>query len=494
MRLLPVLICVVALTALAGCAEPVAQTAAPPGAQRTACAEDLAPAGYDGPCYYGALPAFFDDFAYTSAQTTGPVGEAPRSDLFAVNAWATREGTERTRAWYRFNRGDLAIPGRVTFEPGTVMRLEFSTGLRAEDIARSAVLFAGFELESGTYQWRVRLSELGERQRTRHALWAMSPDTYVFERGGADPIRYTYWSELDFENERHEQDKGFVSWMNVGNHYGKVETPERTRRLSREGPVRRWWAGRSVLAKTGSEAGPAAEAPLARTWAERWLRLIMEVDPEARTVTYRMLPEDLQGSLRAVAERAFSSGPAFYPGDAVAPAVSLHWLSPEGQLEEALWLEVDWLYYTPLPVTDAETERQVAHLRGQDLHRVNTTGRPTFTDHDRPLQVRIEGPAEVACGEAATWRVGTSRAGTYAATYRYRVLDAGGEVGPWYEALAPDLTLTPERGQRALLLAAEIQDRWRPSGRRIGPHGWAYPENGNERATARRTIAVRCGS
>ena len=281
--------------------------------------------------------------------------------------------------------------------------------------------------------------------------------------------------------------------MNVGNHYGKVERPEGGRRLSRSGPVEQWWQGRSVLARSSFGYGPAAEAPTVESWAGRWLHLVIEVDSESRITTYRMLAEEPTGALRTVAARPFQSSPGFYPADAVQPSISLRWLDREGRLARPLWLEVDWFYYTPLLLTDAEVEREVEQLRSRGLRRVNTTGLPTFNDYDRPRAVRIEGPSEVACGDTATWRLSVSRAGNYFVGYRYRVLGVTGSPGPWQEVYERELTLTPRRDQGGYQITAEAQDRWRPHGDRTGPHGWAYPDLRNVTAAADRTIHISCG-
>lgn len=472
-------------------------------AQPTPCPTELGDI-YEGPCYYGALPAFFDDFEYDAARTTGRIADASEGSLFGSNGWTIRDGVEQTRAWYRFNRNDLPVPGTITFGEPSVMAMRLPAGLAASDFPRSLIIHAGFTGGAGTYHWRVRLSESWSGQRLRQSIWTMSHNTFVFERQTpTDTTRYSFWSELDFENENHIQGErrdgvfvpDYVTRMSVGNHYGKLESRRGDRRLGREGPTD-WEEGRGKLARDGPGRGAAAEeAPLVETWADAWLHLVIELDSTAQTATYRMIPEDPEGPLRVLADHAFTAEAPFYPLYAMHPAFSLHWVEPEGRLRHPFSLEVDWVYYTPtLGLSDDEVLRQVDHLRQQDLARVNTTGRATFQPYDetQPLGLRIEGPRQVACGEEATWLVRVTRIGRYHLTYRYRLLRADGTPEPWQEVFEPTVTTTPRRGQAGVELEATAQDRWTPHGIVKGPNDWEYPNPDNDTDRVRLTATFDC--
>ena len=474
-------------------------------AQPTSC-----PAGvgdrYAGPCYHGALPAFFDDFEYDTAPTAGSVQEASEGDLFGPNRWHLREGTEQTRAWYRFNRGDLPVPGTITFEEPSVLRMRFPEGLAASDYARALAISTGFTSAGGTYHWRVRLSELWEGQRVRQSIWTYSNSSYVFDSfTPTDTVRARYWSELDFENENHFQGErrdgvfvpDYVTRMSVGNHYGEFKSSRGSRRLSADGPVP-GEAGRGKLARNGPGRGRAAEeAPFVETWADAWLHLVVELDSAAQTATYRMIAEDPEGPLRELSDLSFTTGAPFYPLYAMHPALSLHWIAPEGLLRHALYLDADWVYYTPaLGLTNAEVLRQVEHLRRQGFTRVNTTGRATFHPYDetQPLGLRIEGPERVACGEEATWLLSVRRLGRYHLTYRYRTLRADGTPEPWQEVFEPTVTTAPRRGQAGIELEATAQDQWAPHSIVKGPNGWDYPDPDNDTERVRLTATFDCAA
>lgn len=471
-------------------------------AQPTSCPADVSDR-YQGPCYYGALPAFFDDFDYDTAQTSGPLVDLPDGDLFGPNTWHVREGTEQTRAWYRYNRNDLPLPGTITFEEPSVMTLRLPAGLAASDFPRSLIINTEFTGGAGTYHWRVRLSELWAGQQLRQSTWVMSNHTLVFERQApSDTTRYSFWSELDFENENHFQGErldgvfvpDFVTRMSVGNHYGKSESRRGDRRLGRDGPTG-WSEGRGKLARNGPGRAEAAAAPFIPTWANEWLHLVIEVDSTAQTATYRMIPEDPDGALQVLAGRAFTAEDPFYPLFATHPAFSLHWVEPEGQLRHSLSLEADWIYYTPaVGLSNGEILRQVAHLRQQGLSHLNTTGRPTFEGYDasQPLGLEIEGPSRVACGEEATWGVQLARIGRYHLTFRYRLLSADGSPEAWQEHFTPTLTITPRRGHVGIELEATAQDRWTPHGATSGPTGWEYPNPDNDADRTRFTVEIDC--
>jgi hypothetical protein len=465
---------------------------------------DGEPAGYDGPCYYGALPAFFDDFEYASARTTGDVGNAAGGDLFAANEWHLRGGTETTRAWYRFNRDDLPIPGTITFGAPSVLTMRLPQGLESSAYARASAIHTGFTAEAGTFVWRAQLSELWEGQRVRQAIWTMSDPVYVFDPVTAeDTTRSVYWSELDFENENMFQGEhqdgvfvpDYVTRMSVGNHFGMLYRRGGSRRLSDSGGVDNT-VGRGTLARDGLGRKTALRAPLVPSWADAWFYFVIEVDEATRSVTYRMIPERPEGALRALEEESFTVGPAFYPLDPTHPAFSLHWVDAEGLLRNPLYLKADWLYVTPVTGLSLEEVRaQVDHLRRRGLDRLNTTGRPTFEEHDatRPIDVAIEGPSRVQCGERAAWKVSVRDLGTYHIAYRYRVLDPEGAPGPWHEVFEPTFTLRPQSGQSGIVVEATAQDRWAPHGRVKGAMGWDYPHPDNDQAQARHSARFTCG-
>ncbi|MEM1041296.1 MAG: hypothetical protein AAGI91_01585 [Bacteroidota bacterium] len=475
-------------------------------AQPTPC--HSTPVGYDGPCYYGALPAFFDDFAYASARTTGSIEHAPTGDLFGLNAWTMPDGTVQSRGWHRFNRSSLPIPGTITFEEPSVMKMGLPAGFEAEDYDRSQVVFSPRAMRAGTYLWRVRLSEHRGGHELRQAVWTMSPTSYILESDqSGQPVRRRFWSELDFENESHPRvrgrdgapDRDFVSRMSVTNHFGVHYEPSGAQRMDEAGPAPKG-TGDGFLARNGPPTQAFMEtAPVVGSWAERWLYLVMHVDGEAQTVTYRMMPESRDRSLRSVAERSVTTGPSFYPQAPMHLAFSLHWLKPRHRdrhprLRASHSLEVDWAYYTPAGELDVgDVLAQVALLRRADLTRVNTTGRPTIEVYDYPdsIPLRITGPDRVQCGEAVDWTVEVHRIGTYFTSYRYRYLDRTGAAGPWRESVDRTLTVTPHRKQTGLELEATAQDFWEPHGIVQGEH-WRYPNRDNLTTRAHRTVAFDC--
>jgi hypothetical protein len=474
--------------------------APPASGAATDCAPG-APERYGGPCYYGALPAFFDDFTYTDAAL--PASAPHSGSIFGTNAWALREDTAQSRGWYRFNRDDLPLAGTLSFD-GSVLRMEVPAGLPAQRASRLPTITSGTVGRAGTFHWRVRFSDLWDGQRVRQAAWTHAGTTYVFDHAASgDTTRHTYWSELDFENENHFQGENrggtfvpdFVARLSVGNHYATVGTRRGSRRAGRQGVVD-WEDGRGKLARDGPGRGAAVEAPLVPSWAERWLHLLLHVDDEAETATYRMIAEDPDGALRAVAERAVTVGPDFYPIDPMHIALSLHWIQPEGALEQPLWLEADWAYYTPVVgLTDDEVLGQVALLRQRGLPRVSTTGRPVFVPFEAgAVPVRIEGPTEVRCGDAAAWTMRVGRLGRYHVTYRYRLLHADGVPGPWEDLPARTLALTPRSGQAGVELEATAQDLWAPNGPVTDSGGWQVPHPDNDAGTARHTARFDCGS
>lgn len=458
---------------------------------------------YEGPCYYDALPAFFDDFEYATARTTGALTGLPEGDLFGANAWHVREGTERTRAWYRYNRNDLPLPGTIDFEEPSVMTLRLPAGLPASDFPRSLIINTEFAGGAGTYHWRVRLSESWAGQHLRQSVWTMSNNTLVFERQApSDTTRFSFWSELDFENENHFQGErrdgvfvpDYVTRMSVGNHYGLSESRRGDRRLGRDGPTG-WREGRGKLARNGPGRDEAAAAPFLPTWADEWLHFVIEVDSTTQTATYRMLAENPDGPLHILAEHAFTAGAPFYPLFSTHPAFSLHWVEPEGQLSHPFILEADWVYYTPaLGLSNEEVLQQVDHLRQQGIARLNTTGRPTFEGYDatQPLGLNIVGPRRVACGEAATWGVRVTRIGRYHLSFRYRFLFPDDHLGPWQEHFGPTLTLTPQGEQTGVVFEATARDQWSPHGTIERPNGWEYPHPDNDADHTRLTVGFDC--
>ncbi len=474
----------------------------------TACAQPTpchtAPADYSGLCYYGALPSFFDDFAYSSARTQGRVQEAPEGDLFGANTWHIRKGTEHTRAWSRYNRGDLSIPGSITFAEPSTMTLQFPEGLAGTDYLRDAVIQTRFTAKGGTYVWRVQLSELWEGQRVRQAAWTMSNSSYTFERiGPSDTTRTTYWSELDFENENQFQGEvrdgvfqpDYVTRMSVGNHYGYFERPgHNRRRLSADGLVP-GEQGRGTLARNGPGRGAARETPLLSSWANTWLYLLIEVDKEDRSANYRMIPERSDGALRVLMEEQVSVGADFYPLQPMHSALSLHWIRPEDSLRHPLSLTADWFYFSPvLGLTPDEIREQVNHLRQQSISRLNTTGHPTFQAYtaDQPIEPFVEGPRQVACGDAASWKLGVQRLGQYHVTYRYRILRSKGSPGPWQDVFTPFFSLTPQRGQAGVEIEVTAQDLWESHGITQGETGWTYPNPANTKEGAQFTAQFAC--
>jgi hypothetical protein len=488
----------------AGAALLLALAACAATGQPTRCA-DGAPDGYDGPCYYGALPAYFDDFGYTSAAL--PAAAPNSGSIFGMNAWALRDGIAQTRGWYRYNRHDLPTSGTIAFEAPSILDLRLPEGLAAGDHVRDLVLLSGAPMTAGTYHWRVRLSPHWTGQAMRQSIWLFSATEYAFDRLTAtDSTRHLYWSELDFENENHfqgEQIEGrlqldYVTRMSVTNHVGRVEDARGSRRLSHAGEVA-WHEGHGVLARNGPGRPPVGEAAPLSAWADRWLHLILVVDDAARTVTYRMLPAEPRPGdpMGAVAARSLTMGETFYPVAPLAGAFSVRWPDAEGRLAHTLGLEADWFYHTPVVgLSDTEVVRQVAVLRERGLPRANTTGRPTFVPWGEPdrLTAVIEGPDRVACGEAARWRLSAEPGGTrYLATLRYRLLGASGTPGAWQPVYAPTLTLTPRTGQGGVELEGTLQDFWEPAAPVALPNGWPLPAPGNYAATAHRTVRFDCG-
>jgi len=475
----------------------------PAWAQPTPCPEDLE-VNYEGPCFYGVLPAFFDDFAYESARTTGNVADAPEGDFFGTNVWYVRDGKEQTRAWHRFNRNDLPIPGTVTFDAPSTMLMRIPEGFLSADFDRSAIIHASFLSGGGTYAWRARLSELWHGQRLRQTLWTMSNNSYVFDREeGGSTTRTMYWSELDFENQNHFQGErrngafvpDFVTLMSVGNHYGQRWNEDGSQRLGSNG-ITGPAEGRGKLARNGMARGDAAQnAPLLQSWADTWIYFIIDVDADAETVTYRMIPERPTGALELLLEERYTAGPEFYPLQLTHPAFSLHWVQPEGRLRQPLYLETDWFYYSPVPELSTEAiRRQVQYLRQRDLPRLNTTGRPTFQSYDsaHPIGPSIEGPRQVACGEKATWIIDAHRLGRYHVTFRYRILHSDGAKGPWRDVYEPTLTLAPRRGQRGVEMTMLLQDQWSPRGVVRGDGGRNYPHPDNDEAEVTLEAAFSC--
>lgn len=482
--------------------DPAARTAA---VSRDACAPG-APAGYSGPCYYGALPVFFDDFTYTSDQLPAT---APNSgSVYGRNAWVLRDDTVQTRGWFRYNRDDHPFSGEAVFEGPSILTLRIPAGLPAEDFTRDPNLHGATALAAGTYHWRVRFSPQWEGQGLRQTVWLISPAQYYFDHlTPHDSTRYAWASELDFENENHfhgERIGGrlypdYSTRLAVTNLLADVIDERGQHRASYEGPEV-WSDEKGVLARIGP--GPhdfVREAPQA-VWADRWVHLILVMDDAARTVTYRMVPEDLGGPndpLRAVAERAVTMSPDYYPFAPVSPMFAVHWVNPEGRLRNDLRLDVDWFYHTPgVGLSDHEVLRQVALLRERGLPRVNTTGRPTFVPFDQAerLTAVFDGPAVAACGRPATWLLRPEPGGNrVAATFRYRILATDGGAGSWRTLYRPMLTLTPRPGQAGVELEGTVQDVWKPHGPRTLPNGWIAPHPDNYAAPAQRTVRFDCG-
>jgi len=461
---------------------------------------------YEGPCFQEAFPAFFDDFEYTSARTTGSVDSAPAGDLFGMNAWHLREGKELTRAWYRYNRNDLPIPGTVTFDAPSTMLMRLPEGLASADFERSAIIPASFTSGSGTYAWRARLSELWKGQRLRQTLWTMSNNSFVFDRKNAGATTRTmFWSELDFENENHFQGErrngafvpDFVTRMSVGNHYGQLWNDDGSQRLGNSG-ITGLSEGRGKLARNGMARGEAARnAPLLQSWADTWIYFIIYVDAESQTVTYRMLPERPTGELEKLLEETFTVGSAFYPIQPMHPAFSLHWVKPENRLQRPLSLEADWFYYSPVPKLSVGTIReQVEHFRTHGLARLNTTGHATFQPYSstQPIEPAVRGPRRVACGERATWMIDVHRLGRYHATLRYRILQSDGSYGSWHDVFEPTITLIPRRGQKGIEIDATMQDQWSPEGVIRGAGDRNYPHPENDRAEAHLEATFACAA
>jgi hypothetical protein len=472
-------------------------------AQPTPCSSELE-IPYEGPCYYGTLPTFFDDFAYESARTTGDVADAPEGDLFGTNTWYVREGNEQTRAWYRFNRSDLPIPGAITFREPSTLVMRLPEGLASSGHFRTPAISTAFTAEAGTYAARVRFSELWPGQRLRQAFWTYSNSSFIFDRITAtDTVRARYWSELDFENQNHFQGTrrdgvfvpDYVTRMSVGNHFGELRTPRGSRRLGPEGPVP-GERGRGKLARNGPAHNEAdADAPLIPSWADEWLYLIIYVDEETRTVTYRMLPERPRGALRALEEVNYTAGPDFYPLWPTHPAFSIRWTERQGSLRRPLYLETDWFFYSPVAKLSVEDVReQVEHLRQNDLARVNTTGRATFQSFapDQPILPTVRGPQRVMCGEEATWTLDVYRLGRYYVTYRYRVLHSDGAHELWQDVHSPTLTLTPQSSQLGVEIMVTTQDLWTPHGVVEGVAGWNYPHPENDKEQTHFTAQFDC--
>lgn len=471
-------------------------------AQSTPCPAELGSL-YEGPCYYGALPAFFDDFEYDTARTTGSLTHAPDGDLFGANEWYERHGTTTTRAWYRFNRNDHDIPGTITFEEPSVMAMRLPAGLAASGYMRSPALQTDFTAGPGTYVWRVRLSELGKGQQVRQSVWTMSHNSYVFDRPSPEGTeRFSFWSELDFENENYFQGErpdgtfipDFVTRMSVGNHYGKAEDRHGSHRLGTNGR-RQWSEGSGTLARNGPGRGAATEAPLLSSWAGTWLYLVADVDQTSRTVTYRMVPETPGTDLQALTSRVVTVGPDFYPREPMHLSFSLHWVEPKGTLLRPLYLDVDWAYMAPIAGLPLEIVReQVSHLRRHELPRLNTTGQTTFNGFDtaKPLGLELAGPRHAVCGEEARWDVHVARIGRYHVTMRYRILPTDGPPGAWKGSFTPTLIVTPRRGQRGIELEATAQDEWAPHGTIAGPNRRPVPNPANDADRVRLTARFDC--
>lgn len=470
-------------------------------AQPTPCR--TAPAGYDGPCYYGALPTVFDDFAYRTAPATGPA-TAGGGNLFGTNAWHMRDGVEASRAWYRYNRDSLPMSGSITPQAGSVLRLELPGGGTSEDFKRAAMIVSGFTMLEGTYHWRVKLSDLWPGQWVRQAVWTISPKRYFFDNEDRS-VRYDYWSELDFENENHYQGEhrngryypDFLPRMQVTNHFGhRILAGRGHTRLSRNGETA-WENGTGTLVRSGFARGSTdLDAPHLTSWAHTWWHLMIYVDGDERTVTYRMIPANPTPETTPVSERSVTVSPEFYPEDAMSAILSLHWLRPEGTLEHDLWMEADWFYFSPtVGLSDAEVVRQVEHLRRLGHERTNTTNQPTFSEWkpSGPPEASIAGPRAVACGEAATWKpFVVNAASVYLTTFRYRTIQASGDPGPWRSHYERTLTLRPKPGQATLEIEAHFQDAWAPYGSETNEDGWLYPHPDNYAAEARLTATFTC--
>lgn len=473
-------------------------------AQPTPCS--TAPADYEGPCFYGALPAIFEDFDYASAPTAERLPERPpRGNLFGVNPWHTRRGVEETRAWYRFNRDDLPVAGSITFAAPSILEMRLPEGLRAEDYPRATIFLSGFTMREGTYHWRVKFGELWPGQALRHTIWTISPDQYFFDRTtGADPVRYAYWSELDIENENHFKGEtrggrffpDYVPKVQATNHYGlRFVSGAGSRRMSRQGVVG-WDDGMGTLVRRGAALRASGDDALRLdSWSDQWWHLIVVVDGDARTVTYRMVPDTPDPRF---GDLAVTVGPAFYPDDYMAAAVSSHWLKRSGLLDGTSLLAVDWFHFTPVVgLSDADARKQVAHFQERELPRVNTTTRPTFEDRTRSASIRaeIEGPRSVACGEAATWEASVAEGGTfYVGTLRYRFVDEAGRAGAWQRQYEPTLILRASSEWEAVEIEARFQDLYAPHGTTTGPTGWLYPHPDNYSARTRLTATFDCES
>lgn len=458
-------------------------------AQPTPC--DAAPTEYDGVCYYGALPAFFDDFEYTSARTTGDVEDAAEGDLFAANEWTLRDRTETTRAWYRFNRSDLPIPGTITFDSFSTMVMRLPQGLASEDHFRTPAIHTDFAAVTGTFAARVRLSELWPGQRLRQAFWTYSNSSFIFDRPTqTDTVRSRYWSELDFENQNHFQGSrrngiffpDYVTRMSVGNHFGTLQAPSGARRLSARGPVP-GTSGRGKLARNGPAHETSDASPFIQSWADEWLYLIVEADEATRSASYRMLPERRQDGLRALEEESYTVGPEFFPLWATHPAFSIRWTEREGRLLNPLYMEVDWFYYSPATGLDLAAIRgQVEALRQRGFPRVNSTDHPTYRGFSpsQPILPVVRGPQRVDCGREASWTIDTQRLGRYYVTSRYRTLRSDGSIAPWQPMLEPSLTIEPQPGQAGVSIVATVQDLWTPHGISESARGWDYPHPDND--------------
>lgn len=474
-------------------------------AQPTACPSDLEIA-YDGPCYYGTLPAFFDDFEYTSARTTGAIGDAPEGDLFGKNTWHLREGKESTRAWYRYNRDDLPYGGRIAFTPST-MALLLPEGMAAEDYLRSLTVMSGFTAREGTYHWRVKLSDLWPGQWVRQAAWVVSPNRYVFERTSpVDSVRYDYWSELDFENENHYQGEwrngeyspDFFPRMQVTNHYGHLLRSDGShKRLDRNG-VAPWEAGAGTLVRRDEARGTTdPRAPRFSSWSDSWWHLMLTIDGEDQTVTYRMLPGVPSDASEPLAARSVTTDTSFYPEDFLSPVLSLHWLHAKTPLAQTLTMEADWFYYSPVVgLSDSDVREQVALLRRGALPRMNTTGRPTFETRDRrhPITAVIDGPHSVSCGQMGTWTASVEGGGSrYLSTLRYRLEHADGSQTPWIPVYDRVFSFTPSASHAGLAFEASFQDLWAPKLPTTAPNGWQYPHPDNLIGRATHEVSFDCG-
>ena len=459
------------------------------------CLESLD--SYDGPCPHGLLPAFFDDFTYTTADMVRAPESLPANDLFGVNSWTYDDGEHPERGWFRYSRHDLALPGTITFEPPSVLRAVLPGGFAAEDYVRSMSFYSRPLMKEGTYAWRVRLSNLAAGTRVRQAFWVMSPTTYLFESSSAKgPSRYQYWSELDFENENHfrgEYRNGtfypdFVTRMSVGNHFGKLYSPQGTLRLAKSGTAE-WSDGSGTLARNGAATtAPVEAAPRVHSWANMWLYLMLNVENE--TVTYSMIPELSGGDLSAVGARSVAVGPDFYPRDLMHMVLSLHWIEPEGRLDLPLWLESDWVYYTPVEGLSLDAVlAQVEGLRTRDIERANTTERHHASVS--PPTLEIEGPERAACEQTTQWTATTSSPGTYFMTSRYRLIHASGKAETWNDLTTRTIKLRPQRRHSAIEIEATAQVLWGSHGT-IKRNGWEYPDPRNTKVEARRVIPVDC--